>query len=58
MKMGWNQLIQMLQVVLKFWLNILQKPSCEYYSVNTARSAFLSILPAVSGFTFSEQLFN
>ena len=33
-----------------FW-----KSCCEYSSVNTARSALSSILPAVNGFTFGEQ---
>ena len=34
---------------------IFQKYGCEYSSVNTARSAFSSILPAVNGFTFGEE---
>ena len=32
-----------------------RKSSCEYSSVNTARSTLSSILPAVNGFTFGEQ---
>ena len=39
----------------EFLTQYFRKSSCEYSSVNTARSALSSILPAVNGFTFGEQ---
>ena len=39
----------------QFLTQCFRKTSCEYSSVNTARSALSSILPAVNGFTFGEQ---
>ena len=39
----------------EFLTQYFRKSSCEYSSVNTARSALSSILPAVNGFRFDEQ---
>ena len=39
----------------EFLTHCFRKSSCEYSSVNTARSALSSISPAVVGFTFGEQ---
>ena len=39
----------------EFLTQYFRNSSCEYSSVNTARSALSSILPAVNGFTFGEQ---
>ena len=39
----------------EFLTQYFRKSSCEYSSVNTARSALSSILPATNGFTFGEQ---
>ena len=41
--------------VAEFLTQYFRRSSCEYSSVNTARSALSSILPAVNGFTFGEQ---
>ena len=39
----------------EFLTQYFRKFSCEYSSVNTARSALSSILPAINEFTFGEQ---
>ena len=39
----------------EFLTQYFRKSSCEYSSINTARSTLSSILPGVKGFTFCEQ---
>ena len=39
---------------VEFLIRYFRKTSCEYSSVNIARSALSSIFSAVNGFTFSE----